>query len=71
MNRPEILPALDPAQADLREILRLVAAGKPVTDPALRRRIEERAEAARRAMLQRDGVTDIAVDLIREGRDDD
>ena len=71
MNAAETPPAVDQEQADLREVLRLVFEGKRVTDPELRRRITERADEAHRAMLQQHGVTNIAVDLIREGRDED
>jgi hypothetical protein len=58
-------------QADRDEITRLVSQGKRVTDPGLRRRITERGEAARRVMLERHGVNDIAVELLREARDED
>lgn len=44
--------------------------GKRITDSELRRRITERADEARRKMLQQHGLTDIAVDLIREMRDE-
>jgi hypothetical protein len=58
-------------QADREEVSRLVSQGKRVTDPDLRRRITERGDAARRVMLQRHGVSDIAVELLREARDED
>jgi hypothetical protein len=58
-------------QADREEVTRLVSQGKRVTDPELRRRITERGDAARRAMLERHGVRDIAVELLREARDED
>ena len=58
-------------QADREEVTRLVSRGKRVTDPELRRRITERGDAARRAMLERHGVTDIAVELLRQTRDED
>jgi hypothetical protein len=56
--------------ADLEEICRLVSAGKRVTDPALRQRVQERGDSIRREMLARHGITNIAVDLIREARDE-
>lgn len=62
---------LSPEQADTNEVMRLVSEGKRVTDPELRRRITERGDAARRAMLEHHGVMDIAVDLLREARDED
>jgi hypothetical protein len=58
------------ALADAEEVMRLVSEGKRVTDPDLRRRVRERADAARRAMLERFGVTDMAVEIIREARDE-
>jgi hypothetical protein len=57
--------------ADMEEVCRLVAEGKPVSDPALRKRIYERSEQVRRAMLEKHGITNIAVDLIREVRDEE
>jgi hypothetical protein len=57
--------------ADMEEAFRLIAEGKRVTDPALLKRIHERAEQERRAMLEKNGVTNIAVDLIREARDEE
>lgn len=64
-------PALDQEQADRQEIMRLVSEGKRVTDPELRRRVHERADEVRRQMFATHGLTNIAVDLIREGRDED
>jgi hypothetical protein len=37
----------------------------------LLKRIHERAEQVRLAMLEKHGVTNIAVDLIREARDEE
>jgi hypothetical protein len=50
-------------EADSQEVARLVSEGKRVTDPDLRRRVEERAEQVRREMLARHGVTNIAAEL--------
>ncbi len=58
-------------QADREEVTRLVSQGRRVTDPELRRRITERGDVARRLMLERHGVRDIAVELLREARDED
>jgi hypothetical protein len=58
-------------QADREEVMRLVSQGKRVTDPELRRRITERGDAARRVMLERHGVRDVAIELLRETRDED
>ncbi len=57
-------------QEDREEVTRLVSQGRRVTDPELRRRITERGDAARRVMLERHGVRDIAVELLREARDE-
>ena len=64
-------PLATQEQADTREVLRLVSEGKRVTDPELRRRIAERSEVVQREIRDRFGVVEWAVDLIREGRDED
>jgi hypothetical protein len=56
--------------ADLEEVARQAAAGG-VRDPELLRRVSERAEKARQEILERHGVLNIGVDLIREGRDEE
>ena len=66
MNRGEQAQA----EADIAEVARLVAEGKQVTDPELLRRIRQRSDALRREMLRTQGLTDIAVDLVRESRDE-
>ncbi len=58
------------AEADIAQVARLVAEGKQVTDPELLRRIRRRSDALRREMLRTQGLTDIAVDLVRESRDE-
>jgi len=58
------------AEADIAEVARLVAEGKRVTDPELLSRIRQRSDALRREMLRSQGLTDIAVDLVRESRDE-
>jgi hypothetical protein len=70
MKTIESPSALDQDQLDSEEIMRLVYEGKRVTDPELRRRVTERADAARQIMLERFGVRDIAVELLRDARDD-
>ena len=62
MNTIEPPLATDQELADGQEIMRLVSEGKRVT---------ERADQARRAMLERHGVMNIAVDLLRECQDAD
>ncbi len=58
------------AEADIAQVARLVAEGKQVTDPELLRRIRQRSDALRREMLRTQGLTDIAVELVRESRDE-
>ncbi|MGO9471195.1 MAG: hypothetical protein ACLQIB_44105 [Isosphaeraceae bacterium] len=58
------------AEADIAEVARLAAEGKRVTDPELLRRIRQRSDALRREMLRTQDMTDIAVDLVRESRDE-
>ena len=70
MTTIESTPATQ-ERADMTEVLRLVSEGKRVTDPELRRRIAERSEAVQRQIRDRFGVVEWAVDLIREGRDED
>jgi hypothetical protein len=50
--------------------MRLVMEGKRVTDPALIRRVRQRAEKVRRETIEKHGVVEWAVDLIREARDE-
>ena len=66
-------PSASPADelADMEAVCQLIADGKRVTDPALRQRIFERAEQVRGAMLKKHGTTNIAVNLIREVRDEE
>jgi hypothetical protein len=56
--------------ADLEEVA-IQAASGGVRDPELLRRVGERAEKARQEILNKHGVLNIAVDLIREGRDEE
>jgi len=57
--------------ADLEELSRLISEGKPVTDPALLKRIYERSEEAQQRIREKHGVVEWAVDLIREARDEE
>ena len=57
--------------ADLEEVSRLISEGKPVTDPALLKRIYERSEEVQRRIREQHGVVEWAVDLIREARDEE
>jgi hypothetical protein len=57
-------------QADLEEVLRVIAEGGKVTDPDLLKRIREHSEQATREVFEKHGLLIVAVDLIREGRDE-
>lgn len=54
--------------ADLEEVARQAASGG-VRDPELVRRVTERANKARQEILEKFGVQDIGVQIIREMRD--
>ncbi len=59
------------SQADLEQVCRLVAEGKRVTDPDLLKRIRGRSEQATREVFEKHGILNVAVELIREGRDEE
>ena len=67
------IPSAIPAEemADMEEVSRLISEGKPVTDPALLKRIYERSEEVQRQIREEFGVVEWAVDLIREARDEE
>ena len=54
--------------ADLEEVCRAAAERRRV-DPEVSRRVRERANAVREELRKR-GMTDVAVSLIREARDE-
>jgi predicted anti-sigma-YlaC factor YlaD len=56
-------------QADHEEIVRAAAESRPV-DPEVSKRVRERAEKIREEILRTHGVLNVAVDLIREARDE-
>jgi hypothetical protein len=57
------------ALADLEHALRLQASGQ--RDPAFEKRIGEQTEKIRQEILAEHGVLNVAVDLIRQGRDEE
>ncbi|HEX7378928.1 MAG TPA: hypothetical protein VF278_17540 [Pirellulales bacterium] len=63
----EIAPAIsaDPVFADMESVCASIADKRPL-DPAIARRIQERAELLRRRLPE----TNVAVELIREARDE-
>ncbi len=64
---PRLLPA--DALADLEHALRLQRTGQ--RDPAFEKRIGKQTEKIRRKIFAQHGVLNVAVDLIREGRDEE
>jgi hypothetical protein len=55
--------------ADMRTVADAVAAGRPVP-PEVARRVRERSAQVREQLLRQHGVREIAVDLIRQGREE-
>ena len=55
--------------ADAEAVSAAAAAGRPV-DPEVAKRVRERSERIQQQLLARFGVRDIAVDLIRQGREE-
>jgi hypothetical protein len=56
--------------ADMQAVAEAATAGRPV-DPEIARRVRERSERVQEELLRRYGVREIAVDLIRQGRDEE
>jgi len=54
---------------DVQAVANAVAAGKPV-DPEVARRVQERSRLAQDELLKKYGVREIAVELIREIREE-
>jgi hypothetical protein len=61
---------LSQTEADLDAVLNSARTGKPL-DPEVERRVRDRAEKIRQEVLLKHGVLNIAVDLVREGRDEE
>ena len=68
-NNYMALETVHSAQADLETLTRAMAEGRE-KDPALLRRIQERSEGIRQRILRDTGPLNVAVDLIREGREE-
>jgi hypothetical protein len=56
--------------ADIQAVANAAAAGIPV-DPEVARRVRERSKRVQEELLRRHGVREIAVDLIRQGREEE
>lgn len=74
MNTNLLPPPSDPlppdVQADLDAIAAAITAGRK-PDPEVAKRVRERADQAREDLFRKHGVMNIAVDLIREIRDEE
>ncbi|HEX4589999.1 MAG TPA: hypothetical protein VH120_08730 [Gemmataceae bacterium] len=57
-------------RADLKAVLDSVINKTPL-DPVIARRVRERGERIRKEVYERHGLLNVAVDLIREGRDEE
>ena len=55
--------------ADLTAVIDHISTGKPL-DEALVKRVTERSNRAQEELVRRFGIREIAVDLIREGREE-
>ena len=56
-------------QSDLETLCASVAEGKEV-DPVLAQRVQERARKLREEIYRRQGLLNVAVDLVAEGREE-
>lgn len=56
--------------ADMQAVADAVAAGRPI-DPEVARRVQERSKKVQEELVRRYGVREIAVDLIRQTRDEE
>jgi hypothetical protein len=70
MKMSEAHPIAADIMADMQAVAEAAAAGRPV-DPDVARRVRERSERVQEELLRRYGVREIAVDLIRQGRDEE
>jgi hypothetical protein len=67
-DQDNMIPA--EVMADMQAVSDAVAAGKPV-DPEVVRRVRERSRKAQEELLRRYGAREIAVELVREIRDEE
>ena len=70
MVAPDDNPIPPDVLADMQAVADTLAAGRPVA-PELAQRVRERSEKAQEVLLRQYGVREIAVDLIREIRDEE
>ena len=55
--------------ADLQAVADAIAAGRPV-DPEVARRVRQRSQEVQDELVGKYGIREIAVDLIRQGREE-
>lgn len=55
-------------QSDCEEVIRAAMERRPV-DPEVSKRVRQRAEKLREEIFRKHGLLNVAVELIREGRD--
>jgi hypothetical protein len=55
---------------DIQAVADAVAAGRPV-DPDVARRVQEQSKKIQEELRRQYGIREIAVDLIRQGRDEE
>jgi hypothetical protein len=70
MNEIDTIPSDPQIEADLAAVMDHVVSGKPL-DPVIARRVQERCEKIRQEVFAKHGPLNVAVDLIREGRDEE
>ena len=70
MNETDTIASDPQIEADLAAVMDHVVSGKPL-DPAVTRRVQERGEKIRQEVFAKNGPLNVAVDLIREGRDEE
>jgi hypothetical protein len=70
MNANKASPIPPDVFADMQAVAYAAAAGVPVA-PDVARRVRERSEKAQQELLKQHGVREIAVELIRQGRDEE
>jgi hypothetical protein len=70
MKTTEASPLPADALADIQAVADAAAAGTPV-DPEVARRVRERSATVQEELVRQYGIREIAVDLIRQGRDEE
>jgi hypothetical protein len=70
MATPDKLTSAADLEADARAVIEHAVTGKPL-DPEIARRVRERSERATEELRRKYGTLDVAVDLIRETRDEE